>query len=293
MSEDNERTVRENRKMRPLLRWAGGKTWFIPYLSNWRRDGKVKFNGIVELFAGGAAVSFGMLNLDRVHLNDINQPLIWFYETVKCVDTKLTPAIDFKNSFGKIIKDKASYTLLRDVYNGLRQEIKTHYSFEKKSVIGLYFYLLNRTCFNGLYRENKKGEFNVPYGYLANPKLDWDATAYAKKMAGWTLSNLDYSLWHPTNDDLIFADPPYDNGFVSYNGGGFDFSEQEKLVKKLLRCNWITGAPVVATNLATKRMVELYKDHHFYITLLNAPRRISSDGNRDSVQEMVATSFKV
>jgi len=152
---------------------------------------------------------------------------------------------------------------------------------------GALFYYLNRTGFNGLCRFNADGFFNVPFGsYKTIPYRDAGRFAdYREALKGYDFRCGDFEALVLRKSDFVYADPPYDVEFTSYSAGGFDWNDQVRLAK------WLSKhpGPVVASNQATKRVLQLYRSHSFTVTTLDAPRRISCDGNRDDAREMLAT----
>lgn len=273
----------------PLIRWAGGKSWLKPLFQKWRDTGRVKFDGIVEMFAGGAAISFG-LDLERVWLNDINLGLCMFYNYVQKCPPRPAPRIKEKD-----------YYHIREVYNSMMLCAEAPLRIQENMdlvpwfdySVGELFYYLNRTCFNGLYRENKRGEYNVPYGFLAKPTLKWSDILYIPKMEGWKITSQDWPNFIPVNNDLIFADPPYIGTFAAYAGKSMDwgFDTQVALAKYLAQLHAVFGAPVVATNAWNEKLVSVYRDLGFFVSKERAPRRIAANGNRDKAFEMLATTF--
>jgi DNA adenine methylase len=145
-------------------------------------------------------------------------------------------------------------------------------------------YYLNRTGFNGLCRFNSKGEFNVPFGRYKTIHYQLDFTAYRAILANWELCCGDFAALEPAADDFIYADPPYDVQFTQYAKENFNWHEQQRLAHWLAR----HPGPVVLSNQATPRIIELYRDLGFTLRFLNAPRRISCTGDRTPAREILA-----
>ena len=248
----------------PILKWAGGKTWLAPIINQVLKNNPPN-SRIVELFCGGAGMSFG-LNRPFTHLNDSNSHLINFYRQVK---DGLSVSIFMENSV--------------DAYGYYKRQFNRHDSGEK--IDAQLFYYLNKTCFNGLMRYNESGAFNVSFGKYKSVKYAKNFDAYTELFRNWTFSNLDFAEVETTEDDIIFADPPYDDSFVGYTKNGFNFDDQIRL-SYLLKNH---PGTVIACNKATPRILELYRDNGFSVNLIDAPRSISCDGDRSPVQEMVAT----
>jgi DNA adenine methylase len=147
------------------------------------------------------------------------------------------------------------------------------------------FYYLNRTCFNGLCRFNKSGEFNVPFGTHKSITYATDFSELKVVLANWTFTNVDIEALPVAAGDFIYADPPYDVEFTTYSAGGFDWDDQVRTAE------WLAAhdGPVVLSNQATPRVVELYEKLGFAVEYLSGPRRISCTGDRSAAQEVLAT----
>lgn len=255
----------------PPLKWAGGKRWLLPRLSvTW---GTNSYRRLVEPFVGGCAVALG-LQPERALLNDRNPHLISFYEWLRY-------GLDPRRAGVSFINDQGVYYANRSRFNELVKAGKAH-SAEAAAL----FYYLNRTGFNGLCRFNADGLFNVPFGLYKTIKYR-DAAAFAdyrQALHGYNFLSADFEQLAVLKTDFIYADPPYDVEFTSYAAGGFDWDDQVRLAKWLAR----HPGPVVASNQATKRVLQLYRSLHFRVTTVAAPRRISCNGNRDPAREMLA-----
>lgn len=253
--------------LRPPLKWAGGKRWLVPYLRLfWKTHSHRR---LVEPFMGGLAIALG-LNPKRALLNDTNVHLVNFYNWLK---QGLHISIELAN-------DTSLYYEHRSRFNQLVRESKSH-TEEAASL----FYYLNRTGFNGLCRFNSKGEFNVPVGRYKTINYVMDFSQYIEIFQNWEFSASDFSQIQIRDDDLIYADPPYDVEFTSYSPGGFTWADQVRLI------NWLDSqtVPVIASNQATDRIIRLYEQNGFNITILEGPRKISSNGDRSPAREMLAT----
>lgn len=256
--------------VRPPLKWAGGKRWLVPHLRPlWLRH---QHRRLVEPFAGGLAVVLG-LGPRRALLNDSNPYLIAFYRWLqRGLDIRRLD-IEMKNDCGTFARNRARF-------NALILEGKT----DSPETAALFYYL-NRTGFNGLCRFNSKGLFNVPFGRYKAIPYRTDFSEYTGALQRYELEVGDFRWLKLKASDFIYADPPYDVEFTTYSAGGFSWRDQERLAQ------WLAAhpGPVVASNQATKRIRKLYRDLGFKIRTLEAPRRISCDGNRDNALEMLAT----
>lgn len=252
--------------LKPPLKWAGGKRWLVPHiLPIWEQYANRR---LVEPLCGGLAVTLGLLP-QRSLLNDINRHLINYF---RWVQKGLAIKIPLKN-------DKALYYQYRSDFNALIKAKKGH----TKKAAELFYYL-NRTGYNGLCRFNQKDEFNVPFGSYKNINYVTDFTPYKTLFQQWQFSCVDFEKLQLREDDFIYADPPYDVEFTSYSKDGFTWEDQVRLVK------WLTKhpGPVVLSNQATNRIIELYTDAGFKIEYHDAPRRISCNGDRSPAKEVLA-----
>lgn len=246
------------------LKWAGGKKWFVPILKKMYNP-SCRF---VEPFVGGASLVLG-LKPERALLNDINTHVINLYQKISeglVIDTEL-------------LNDKDYYLQSRDKFNYL---IENNQSDTKEAAE--LFYYLNRTCFNGLCRFNKSGKFNVPFGKYKTINYAKHFLQYKLTFKNYEFVSKDFSELEIKENDFIYADPPYDDSFTGYSAKGFTWKDQERLVEWLDKYN----NPVVISNRATDRIIDLYKNFGYEIEIVKAPRRISSNGNRLPVDEVVA-----
>jgi DNA adenine methylase len=146
------------------------------------------------------------------------------------------------------------------------------------------FYYLNRTCFNGLCRFNKGGDFNVPFGTYKAINYARDFENYASVFRQWEFSNVDVEALPLRRGDFVYADPPYDVEFTTYSAGGFSWHDQERTARFLAA----HPGPVVISNQATPRIIELYEGLGFELRYLDGPRRISCTGDRTAAREVLA-----
>jgi DNA adenine methylase len=253
-------------EIRPPLKWPGGKRWLVPHLLPvWRPHNHRR---LVEPFCGGLAMTLG-LTPDCALLNDINPHLINFYRSLQ---RGLRVTMPMRNS--RILFDAH-----RRRFNQLTAEGNVH-----TAEAAALFYFLNRTGFNGLCRFNQSGEFNVPFGRYKSITYTRDFTPYRHVFARWEFLNRDFAELPLAPDDFVYADPPYDVEFTHYSKDGFGWEDQVRLVE------WLAAhpGPVVLSNQATHRIVELYRGLGFKLQFLDAPRRISCTGDRAPAREVLA-----
>jgi DNA adenine methylase len=252
--------------LKPPLKWAGGKRWLVSQLMPiWEANAERRY---VEPFCGGLAVVLG-LQPKKALLNDVNPHLINFYRHVQ---NGLQVHLPMRN-------DEALFYQHRERFNQLIRKGEAH--TEEGAQL---FYYLNRTCFNGLCRFNKGGDFNVPFGTYKAINYATDFSQYAEVFRQWTFSNQDIEALEFEPGDFIYADPPYDVEFTTYSAGGFSWDDQERTAKLLAG----HPGPVVISNQATTRIIELYEDLGFELTFLDGPRRISCTGDRTAAREVLA-----
>lgn len=260
----------KDKKLEPILRWAGGKrkhTWLFEAIAKVFNPHK---NRLVEPFAGGLSIALGV-DPRWALLNDKNSYAIDFYREIKAgrVHASL---------FKELPTDKDSYYDMRDRFNKDHDPLK--------------FYYLNRTGYNGLCRFNSSGGYNVPYGDLPKPKLDHDFEAYRDRFQDWVFTSMDFAGITVFPHDVVVADPPYDvaegKDDHDYVAGGFSWADQVRLA------DWLESAnvPVFACNLATDRIIDLYTEKGFDIQYVNAPRAIACNGDRAKVREVLVTKME-
>lgn len=234
----------------PPLIWIGAKRWLresiwkLYYKASKERDKNLRY---VDPFCGGLSAPLYIMP-ERAWLSDSNKYLINFYN---CVIKNGAIGSGHIDSFLSLTPEiqKIYYYNLRDVYN--KKIAKNEIDDELAEI----FYFLNKTGYGGLNRYNSKGEFNVPYrGNISNPKTDFSLEQSVFR--DWEFTSLDFMevLDKVKEDDFLFVDPPYDEVFNKYIQAGFSWNQQIVLAEKLAELS----NPVVATNSATDRIVELY-----------------------------------
>ncbi len=266
-SDPSDGTEHADTSIRPPLKWAGGKRWLLPHLAPlWRPHASRRY---VEPFCGGLAAPLGLRPKSAL-LNDINPHLINFY-------TKLQRGLDMTI---RMRNDEASFYAHRSRFNELVEKRKC-----RSSEAAQLFYYLNRTCFNGLCRFNQSGEFNVPFGRHKSITYATEFSRFPVVLENWTFTNSDIESLPVDKEDFIYADPPYDVEFTTYSAGGFSWDDQVRTAE------WLAAhpGPVILSNQATPRIVQLYKKLGFKIRYLEGPRRISCNGDRSAAREVLAT----
>ena len=203
---------------KPFLRWTGGKNWLIPKLS--KIVSKINYNNYHEPFIGGGSVFFAINPKAKSFLSDINVDLINCY---KCV----------KNSPEKVIKYLSFFKQNKEEYYKIRNQ-KFDNIFKEASK----FIYLNKTSFNGIYRVNLDGKYNVPYGNknFNLEKLEKLIYSASNQLKNTVIISQDFkkTIDEIKSNDLVFLDPPYtithnNNGFIKYNEKLFSIDEQHNL----------------------------------------------------------------
>src|SRR5207237_7524356 len=194
---------------------------------------------LVEPFCGGLAVALG-LKPQRALLNYINPHLFNFY----CwVQRGLRITIELKY-------EKTIFYRHRSRFNELLHKGTT----TTKEAASLFYYL-NRTCFNGLCRFNRSGEFNVPFGQYKSVNYGMDFAPYQKMFRSWNFTSFDLEKLPIERNDFIYADPPYDVEFTTYSAGGFSWDDQISTAEFLGKHR----GPVLLSNQATPHIVRLHR----------------------------------
>lgn len=261
----------------PIVKWPGGKRKMVPQLLDLIRPG----DRLIEPFAGGMALS---LAYDGPAIaSDTNKRLMAMYEAVRDdrerLAKKLAELFEGYN-VRKLPSDRASY------YSYIRTNFNSWDGGSYEGAARLIF--LNRTCFNGLYRVNKKGEFNVPHGKYKNPQAP-NLQAASVRLQSIDLMRLTFSatLMLAGKGDTVYLDSPYDDGFVQYTKDGFDWDQQYNLAHWAFKAS-SRGARVIASNANTPRIRHLYQNAGFEIHEVQAGRSISCDGaGRGYVTELL------
>lgn len=264
--------------MRPFLKWAGGKSW----LFNDRKFHIPPFDGVYrEPFLGGGAAFFSQLP-KKAALSDENKSLIELYQVMKSNPSKL-----------KLSLMKHEKAHCRDYYYYLRSS-----NFNSKLDRAAKFLYLNRTCWNGLYRVNNLGEFNVPIGSKSSVIYDTDdfeGWSNALKTVEIRAMDFEQAIDKANDGDLIFADPPYTvrhnhNGFLQYNQKIFSWDDQVRLRDSLKRAR-ARGAHFILTNANHQSVRELYSEFTNTIEVERRSGIAASNKFRGRVTEIIVTSY--
>jgi DNA adenine methylase len=250
----------------PPLKWVGGKRRQVPLLRQLFRPHQHR--RLVEPLCGALAVTLGLAPI-RALANDRNRHLVNFLRRVQHGLAVTLPMEYSRELFNRY----------RDRFNVL---IKA--GGEGTEEAAQLFYYLNATCFNGMCRFKRKGEFNVPFGKYARVEYRLDFAEYVPALANVTFTAGDFEVVILEPADFVYADPPFDVPFTHYVEGGFGWADQVRLATWLARH---TG-PVVLANQATDRIVGLYADLGYEMRFFDAPRAIACNGDRTPAREVLA-----
>lgn len=255
------------KKTSPPIKYPGGKRFLVDHVKLlWEHS---KCRRLVEPFSGGMAISLGIAP-KRALVNDINPHVINFY---RAVQSGFRINIEMEN-------DERFYYEMRSRFNDL-----IFANQHETNLAASIFYYLNRTCFNGLIRFNKSGLFNVPFGRYKKINYVRAFPDVEKTIKNWKLVCGDFSKIRINKTDFLYVDPPYDVEFRNYSGNDFQWEEQERLVKHLSKYD----CPIIISNQATDRVVNLYENSGYKVFFIDAPRMISCNGDRTRAQEVLAT----
>ncbi|NDV28145.1 Dam family site-specific DNA-(adenine-N6)-methyltransferase [Desulfovibrio sp. JC010] len=231
----------------PFLKWAGGKRWLI---SQDQLNPPPTYQRFIEPFLGGAAIYFQLSPVQSI-ISDINSDLIEFYSVLR----------DFPDHLSRMMGTHQ------------QQHTKEYYYIQRATTYdtplerAARFLYLNRTCWNGLYRVNKKGEFNVPIGTKDKVILDTDDFIGASTVlqnSEIRCSDFENTIDEAGQDDFVFVDPPYtvkhnNNNFIKYNESIFSWADQVRLHNAIIRAA-NRGAYIVICNADHKSIHDLYDD---------------------------------
>lgn len=270
----------------PFIKWVGGKRRLLPELR--ARLPKV-IDDYHEPFLGGGALFFD-LTPRNAYLSDTNKQLIKTYRAVR-------DNVEYVIS----LLDELSSTHNRNKYYDIRKWYNK-WCNDDESIAGKFaaaFIYLNKTCFNGLYRVNKKGAFNVPIGRYTNPKiLDADALRTASKTlnrAYLSVSSFEYAIAERAcSQSFFYLDPPYvpvsdTANFTAYAKTGFSQEDQRELANKLLHLDGM-GAKFMLSNSDTPFTRQLYKKYN--VETVQVGRGINSDpSKRGAVSELIVRNY--
>ena len=258
------------------------------------------FNDYYEPFLGGGAVYFYLFNKgyirSKANLSDVNKELVNAYAEIRQRPDALIEEL-------RGLKDRNTQDMFKELrieYNALKKDSSVLAEHKTRKAALLIY--LNKTCFNGLYRVNSKGEFNVPFGAYENPRIldEPNIRAVSAALKGASISNKDFAYCAKASkqDDFVYFDPPYvpisdTASFTSYSEGNFSIEEQKKLAEVFAKLT-DKGVKVLYSNSYCDIVRDIFDgiDGAVFNTV-SASRYINCNGNgRGPVLEYAITNFK-
>ncbi len=266
------------KKLTPFLKWAGGKRWLV---NSDQLGLPESYNNYIEPFLGGGAM-FLQLAPHKAILSDLNADLINTYLVMRDSPQELVSELT-------LLQSRHS----KEFYYQMRSQ-----KFECKFDKAVQFLYLNRTCWNGLYRVNLQGNFNVPIGTKDNVILDSDdfiATSKILKNAIIKQCDFEETIESSEDGDFLFVDPPYTvqhnmNGFIKYNETLFSWEDQERLMKCLIEAK-NRGAHILLTNADHESIRNLFADLGDYSSVSRHSVLAGKTEGRGSTTEAIFKSW--
>ncbi|KYN75807.1 modification methylase [Clostridium sporogenes] len=278
--------MKYNKLVTPVVKWVGGKRQLLPEIRKFIPN---KITTYYEPFVGGGAVLFDIQPKKAV-INDINYELINLYKVIKLYPNDLIEDLkkhkneaDYFYNIRKLDRDEKAYSKLSDVEKASR----IHY--------------LNKTCYNGLFRVNRAGQFNSPFGRYKEPNITNEITICAvskylnEASIKFLCGDFEESLKGIRKGAFVYFDPPYDpvsdsSNFTGYAKGGFDRIEQIRL-KNLCDTLNSKGVKFLLSNSSTEFILDLYKDYR--IEIIKAKRAINSKADeRGEIDEVLVRNYE-
>lgn len=264
---------------KPFLRWAGGKIWLSKRLT--QIFGTIQFERYHEPFLGGGSIFFSLPTLEKSYLSDTNHALI---ETFNCL----------KDNPSEIIKHLKEFSNDEESYYRIRRLV-----FDSPYARSAQFIYLNQTSYNGIYRVNLNGVYNVPYGYRTKNFLEEDvlhaaSAALQNSVIFW--GDFDDSKDNIEMGDLVFIDPPYTvshnkNGFIKYNKSLFSLEDQYRLASYVEHIKGV-GAKYILTNAAHSTIREIFSKGDQVIEVERASLIGGKKAKRGQISELLFTNLE-
>ncbi len=266
----------------PFVKWVGGKRNLMHILIHKTPE---TFGNYYEPFVGGGALFFELARcgrLSKAHLSDTNLDLVFAYQAIKKDPTAL---IEKLKEHTKRHSDEYYYKVRAKNY------------LDDPVEIAARFIYLNKTGYNGLYRVNSKGEFNVPVGRYKNPGIVQEENIWAchKALKNAEIRYGEFDIITPQRGDFVYFDPPYhptdETSFTKYSKLDFTEQDQVRLSKFAVKLHK-NGVKVMLSNSDTHFIKDLYNSSVFKITIVQAPRFVNCKPNkRNAVNEVLITNY--
>ena len=272
----------------PIVKWAGGKRFLLPELV---KKSPNEFSSYYEPFLGGGAFYFTLFGLGKIKeavLSDLNSDLIWLYTVIR---NNVSEFVEVFNE-GGFASNKETFYRIRTEFNNAKAK------GERTTMQAARLLYLNKTCFNGLYRVNRAGNFNVPFGGYKNPTFfereNLEKVSRALRVADLMSVDFEKAVADAPSKAFIYLDPPYapvseTSDFTAYTKAGFSFEEQQRLSRIFSELHE-RGCFVMESNSAASEIAELY--NQFNIETVESTRAISADGSkRGRIKEFLIRNF--
>jgi len=301
-----EKQMNQSRKAHPFVKWAGGKSQLLEVLKNNIPDlKKHKITKYAEPFVGGGAFLFEIINdyeFEEIYINDSNKELMNVYTVIKnSCDNLIESLREIETQYNQISFEEQQefYYKKRELFNNL---VLTPENQIKKATL---FIFLNKTCFNGIYRVNKKGEFNVPFGKKNAINVCDEENLYktSSLLQKVMIKSCDYHdvLSFADNFTFVYFDPPYrplntTSSFTSYTENAFTDNDQKELAILFEKLS-LMGAKVMLSNSDPKNVNEddnFFDDLYceYYVMRVEATRAINSIGSkRGKIKELLIKNY--
>ena len=275
-----------NSSLAPFVKWAGGKRQLLPQI---RERMPESYNNYYEPFVGGGAVMFD-LQPETAVINDINKALINTYKHISDAPQ------EFINCVNKL--DSEMWEDGKEYYYSLREEYNKKLEYgEYDVVLAALFVFMNKHCFNGLYRVNAKGLFNVPYNNSRKLSInEKEILLISKYLKRITILNKDFeeACKDARKGDFVFFDSPYaplnPTSFESYTKEGFDV-ENHKRLAALFDELTERGCYCMLTNHNTEFINKLYGNKGYKIDVVSVKRMINSDASNRVGEEVIIRNY--
>jgi DNA adenine methylase len=262
-----------------FIRWAGGKSWLVPYVQE--LIGCLEYRNYHEPFMGGASIFFAIDTHEISYLSDVNPELVNAFCAIR-------------DNPKRVISYLTGYKLSEESYYGIRSSTPSG-KYQKAA----RFLYLNTYSFNGLYRVNRQGKYNVPYGHREKIMINYDRLyEVSEKLKNVEIhcQDFDESRVHIQKGDLVVLDPPYtvskkSNGmFIKYNSTLFSLGDQYRL-GRLIDYIKEKGAYFILTNAAHEKIYEIFKDKGRLITRERNSLIGGKKAYRGKVKEYIFTNI--
>lgn len=263
-----------------FIRWAGGKAWFVPAVQDMIKN--IQFNNYIEPFMGGASIFFSLELPNRAYLSDINGELVNTF-------------VQIRDKLDLVMEKLKEYKADKDSYYEIRNQEPTNHVEQAARFLYLNFY-----CFNGIYRVNSRGKFNVPYGRRSG-EFNYDRLEGIRdKLQVAEIMKRDFDACREDihAGDLVFLDPPYavsgksseNDMFIAYNPTLFSLDDQQRLANLIDYINDV-DAYFILTNAHHPEIIKIFKEKGNMIEYDRTCNIGGKSAKRGKVQEYIFTNI--